>query len=91
MEGPIIWSFYSLISVLLAYWLMTLGLEGWFSGKLNASKRTLALLGSVSLLIPPLENIYGLDGFYYNSFGILILLIIYFLQDKLNFRFGTTS
>ena len=91
MEGPIIWSFYSLISVLLAYWLMTLGLEGWFNGKLNASKRALTLLGSVGLLIPPLENIYGIDGFYYNSFGILILLIIYFLQDKLNFRFGTTS
>ena len=91
MEGPIIWSFYSLISVLLAYWLMTLGLEGWFNGKLNAFKRALTLLGSVGLLIPPLENIYGIDGFYYNSFGILILLIIYFLQDKLNFRFGTTS
>ena len=91
MEGPIIWSFYSLISVLLAYWLMTLGLEGWFNGKLNAFKRALTLLGSVGLLIPPLENIYGIDGFYYNSFGILILLIIYFLQDKLNLRFGTTS
>ena len=91
MEGPIIWSFYSLISVLLAYWLMTFALEGWFNGKLNASKRALTLLGSVGLLIPPLENIYGIDGFYYNSFGILILLIIYFLQDKLNFRFGTTS
>ena len=49
------------------------------------------LLGSVGLLIPPLENLYGIDGFYYNSFGILILFIIYFLQGKLNFRFGTTS
>ena len=91
MEGPIIWSFYSLISVLLAYWLMTFALEGWFNGKLNASKRALTLLGSVGLLIPPLENLYGIDGFYYNSFGILILFIIYFLQGKLNFRFGTTS
>ena len=85
MEGPIVWSFYSLIAVLLAYWLMTLGLEGWFNGKLNSYKRTLVLLGSVTLLIPPLEIIYGFNGFYYNLIGVLILLIIYFLQGKINF------
>ncbi len=85
MEGPIVWSFYSLIAVLLAYWLMTLGLEGWFNGKLNTYKRTLVLLGSVTLLIPPLEIIYGFNGFYYNLIGVLILLIIYFLQGKINF------
>ena len=91
MEGPIIWSLYSLIAVLLAYWLMTLGLEGWFNGKLNSYKRTLVLLGSVTLLIPPLEIIYGLNGFYYNLVGILVLLIIYFLQDKLNFKSKVTT
>ena len=90
MEGPIIWSLYSLVAVLLAYWLMTLGLEGWFNGKLNLYKRTLVLLGSVTLLIPPLMTIYGLEGFYYNFFGILILLIIYFLQGKLNFSLKET-
>jgi TRAP transporter 4TM/12TM fusion protein len=91
MEGPIIWSLYSLIAVLLAYWLMTLGLEGWFNGKLNSYKRTLVLLGSVTLLIPPLEIIYGLNGFYYNLVGILVLLIIYFLQNKLNFKSKVTT
>ena len=90
MEGPIIWSLYSLVAVLLAYWLMTLGLEGWFNGKLNLYKRTLVLLGSVTLLIPPLMTIYGLEGFYYNFFGIVILLIVYFLQGKLNFSFKET-
>jgi TRAP transporter 4TM/12TM fusion protein len=91
MEGSIIWSFYSLIAVLLAYWLMTLGLEGWFNGKLNAYKRTLVLLGSVTLLIPPLEIIYGINGFYYNLIGILVLLMIYFLQGKLNFKLKVTT
>ena len=91
MEGPIIWSFYSLIAVLLAYWLMTLGLEGWFNGKLNAYKRTFVLLGSVTLLIPPLEIIYGVNGFYYNLIGILVLLMIYFLQGKLNFKLKVTT
>ena len=91
MEGPIIWSLYSLIAVLLAYWLMTLGLEGWFNGKLNSYKRTLVLLGSVTLLIPPLEIIYGLNGFYYNLVGVLVLLIIYFLQDKLTFKSKVTT
>ena len=91
MEGPIIWSFYSLISVLLAYWCMTLGLEGWFNGKLNAFKRTLALIGSVTLLIPPLQNIYGIDGIYYNLIGVLILMIIYYLQGKLNFKLKAST
>ena len=91
MEGPIIWSIYSLISVLLAYWCMTLGLEGWFNGKLNAFKRTLALIGSVALLIPPLQNIYGIDGIYYNFIGVLILMMIYYLQGKLNFKLKAST
>ena len=62
-----------------------------FLNKLNVFKRTLALLSSVALLIPPLQNIYGIDGIYYNLIGVLILMIIYYLQGKLNFRFKTSS
>ena len=91
MEGPLYISLYSLISVLLAYWCMTLGLEGWFNGVLNIKKRVLALLGSVCLLIPPLEIIYGFNGFYYNFVGALFLLLLYFLQDKLNFGLKARS
>ena len=79
------------MSVLLAYWCMTLGLEGWFNGKLNAFKRILALIGSVTLLIPPLQNIYGIDGIYFNFLGIFILMIIYYLQGKLNFNMKVTT
>jgi len=56
---------------------------------LNVYKRTLALIGSVMLLMPPLEMIYGINGLYYNFIGILILLIIYFLQGKINFKMKT--
>ena len=91
MEGPLYISLYSLISVLLAYWCMTLGLEGWFNGVLSIKKRVLALLGSVCLLIPPLEIIYGFNGFYYNFVGALFLLLLYFLQDKLNFGLKARS
>jgi TRAP transporter 4TM/12TM fusion protein len=91
MEGPLHISLYSLISVLLAYWCMTLGLEGWFNGVLSIKKRVLALLGSVCLLIPPLEIIYGFNGFYYNFVGALFLLLLYFLQDKLNFGLKARS
>lgn len=86
MQGPIVWSIYSFISVLLGYWCMTLGLEGWFNGKLNVYKRTLALIGSVALLIPPLENILGVQGLYYNFSGLIILAVIYFLQGRLSFN-----
>jgi TRAP transporter 4TM/12TM fusion protein len=89
MQGPIVWSIYSLIAVLLAYWLMTFGLEGWFNGMLNVYKRILSLIGSVMLLMPPLEIIYGINGVYYNIIGILILVVMYFLQGKLNFKMKT--
>ena len=89
MQGPLIWSIYSLIVVLLAYWLMTFGLEGWFNGMLNIYKRILSLIGSVMLLMPPLEIIYGINGVYYNIIGILILIVMYFLQGKLNFKMKT--
>jgi TRAP-type uncharacterized transport system fused permease subunit len=91
MQGPITWSIYSLIAVLLAYWLMTFGLEGWFNGALNVYKRILAFVGSVMLIIPPLEIIYGINGLYYNAVGVFILLVIYFLQGKLNFKMKTAS
>ena len=91
MQGPITWSIYSLIAVLLAYWLMTFGLEGWFNGALNIYKRILAFVGSIMLIIPPLEIIYGINGLYYNAIGVFILLVIYFLQGKFNFKMKTAS
>ena len=86
MEGPILLSIYSLVSVLLAYWCMTLGLEGWFNGKLNPFKRLVSILGSVFLLIPPQEIIYEVSGFLLNAIGLLSLIFIYFVQGKLNFK-----
>jgi len=44
------------------------------------------LLGSVSLLIPPLQVFYGIQGFYCNAIGLLLLVFIYYLQGKLNFN-----
>ena len=86
MEGPIEYSIYSLITVLLAYWCMTLGLEGWFNGVLNPFKRILSLIGSVFLLIPPMQTIYEISGFIINGLGLLILIFIYFVQGKLKFK-----
>ena len=68
---------------------MTFGLEGWFNGMFNIYKRVLSLIGSVMLLMPPLEIIYGINGVYYNIIGILILIVMYFLQGKLNFKMKT--
>ena len=83
---------YSFITVLLAYWCMTLGLEGWFNGILNPFKRILSIIGSVFLLIPPQEFFYiwlihiEISGYFLNGFGLLILIFIYFVQGKLNFK-----
>ncbi len=91
MEGAISISIYSLFSVLLAYWSMTLGLEGWFNGPLNLFKRLMAIIGSICLLIPPFEIIYEISGFIINSIGLIILIFIYIIQGKLKLHFKSSS
>ena len=82
MEGPTWISIYSLFSVLIAYWSMTLGLEGWFNGPLKVFTRIIAFASSVLLLIPPLEIVYGYSGFLLNSIGLLLLIAVYFVQGR---------
>ena len=82
MEGATWISIYSLFSVLIAYWSMTLGLEGWFNGPLKVFTRIIAFASSVLLLIPPLEIIYGYSGFLLNSIGLLLLIAVYFIQGR---------
>ena len=82
MEGPTWISIYSLFSVLIAYWSMTLGLEGWFNGPLKVFTRIIAFASSVLLLIPPLEIVYGYSGFLLNSIGLLLLIVVYFIQGR---------
>ena len=82
MEGATWISIYSLFSVLIAYWSMTLGLEGWFNGPLKVFTRIIAFASSVLLLIPPLEIVYGYSGFLLNSIGLLLLIAVYFIQGR---------
>ena len=52
----------------------------------NPFKRILSLIGSVFLLIPPMQTIYEISGFMINGLGLLILIFIYFVQGKLKFK-----
>ena len=70
MEGPILLSIYSLITVLLAYWCMTLGLEGWFNGILNPFKRIL----SIAALATIKASLELLSKNFLNLVGILPLI-----------------
>ena len=82
LQGPILISLYSLISVLAAYWAMTLGLEGWLKGALSFSKRLIALIASLLLLIPPLINFMGFSGFAINGIGLVFLVSLYLMPNK---------
>ena len=61
---------------------MTLGLEGWFNGPLKVFTRIIAFASSLLLLIPPLEIVYGYSGFLLNSIGLLLLIVVYFIQGR---------
>ena len=86
MEGSYLISLYSLLSVLLAYWSMTLGLEGYLNKPLNVYTRIIAFVSSILLLLPPLSIFYGVSGFFLNGVGLVILIFVYFIQGK--FKLG---
>ncbi len=86
MEGSYWISLYSLLSVLLAYWSMTLGLEGYLNKPLNIYTRIIAFVSSILLLLPPLSFFYDMSGFLLNGVGLVILIFIYFIQGR--FKFG---
>ena len=86
MEGSYWISLYSLLSVLLAYWSMTLGLEGYLNKPLNVYTRIIAFISSILLLLPPLSIFYGISGFLLNGVGLVILIFVYLIQGK--FKLG---
>ena len=86
MEGSYWISLYSLLSVLLAYWSMTLGLEGYLNKPLNVYTRIIAFISSILLLLPPLSIFYGISGFLLNGIGLVILIFVYLIQGK--FKLG---
>ncbi len=86
MEGSYWISLYSLLSVLLAYWSMTLGLEGYLNKPLNVYTRIIAFISSILLLLPPLSIFYGISGFLLNGVGFIILILVYLIQGK--FKLG---
>ena len=86
MEGSYWISLYSLLSVLLAYWSMTLGLEGYLNKPINVYTRIIAFISSILLLLPPLSIFYGVSGFLLNGVGLVILIFVYLIQGK--FKLG---
>jgi len=86
MEGSYWISLYSLLSVLLAYWSMTLGLEGYLNKPLSVYTRIIAFISSILLLLPPLSIFYGISGFLLNGVGFVILIFVYLIQGK--FKLG---
>ena len=82
MEGSYWISLYSLLSVLLAYWSMTLGLEGYLNKPLNVYTRIISFFSSILLLLPPLSIFYGVSGFLLNGVGLVILIFVYLIQGK---------
>ena len=82
MEGSYWISLYSLFSVLLAYWSMTLGLEGYLNKPLRVYTRIISFVSSILLLLPPLSIFFGISGFLLNVIGLVILILVYFIQGK---------
>ena len=51
-------------------WVLSMGLEGWYRGRLNAMQRIAALGAAALILLPPTTTIAELHGFIWNAGGL---------------------
>jgi len=56
-------------------WVLSVGLEGWYKGRLNAAQRFAAIVAAVLILLPPVI-IAGLSGYLWNLAGFIIAAVL---------------
>ncbi len=71
LVGPTWVSVLSTILALAGLWVLSVGLEGWYKGRLNAAQRFAAIVAAVLILLPPVI-IAGLSGYLWNLAGFII-------------------
>ncbi|MCP5371741.1 MAG: TRAP transporter fused permease subunit [Hyphomicrobiales bacterium] len=72
LEGPWWLSAYSLVAVLVAYWILSAALEGWLHGRLPLVLRLACFAAAVCLMVPPQLAPYGVPGFAFNAAGLVL-------------------
>jgi len=64
------------VLALAGLWVLSMGLEGWYRGRLNAAQRIAALGAAALILLPPTTTIAELHGFIWNAGGVGVAVVL---------------
>ncbi len=62
--GPLWFTAVSAALALTGLWVLSMGLEGWYRGHLDAARRAALIAAAAMLLFPPNTALMGLDGYW---------------------------
>ncbi|MEM7057566.1 MAG: TRAP transporter permease [Pseudomonadota bacterium] len=74
--GPLWMTAVSSVLALAGLWVLTMALEGWYRGSLEATRRMALLVASVLLLYPPNHELFGISGWATSVIGGLLAALI---------------
>jgi len=81
LVGPIWLSIVSTALALTGLWVLSVGLEGWYRGRLNFMQRLTSTIAAVMIMLPPIK-IAGLIGYGWNLIGLVIIGILFWPRIK---------
>jgi TRAP transporter 4TM/12TM fusion protein len=76
LVGPTWFSIVSTVLAIAGLWMLSIGLEGWYRGRLNATQRIAALGAAALILLPPTTTVAELHGFIWNAGGLAVAAVL---------------
>ena len=74
--GPLWMTAVSSVLALAGLWVLTMALEGWYRGPLDALRRVGLLIAAILLLYPPNHALFGLGGWAVSAVGAVLAAAI---------------
>ena len=74
--GPLWMTAVSSVLALAGLWVLSMALEGWYRGALDAGRRMALLCASFLLLYPPTHALFGIGGWTVSAIGAALAAIV---------------
>ena len=74
--GPVWLTAVSAVLALAGLWVLTMVMEGWYRGTLDAGRRVLLLVASILLLYPPTHELLGIGGWSLSAIGAILAALV---------------
>jgi TRAP transporter 4TM/12TM fusion protein len=62
--GPIWFTAVSAVLALAGLWVLSMGLEGWYRGRVDPVRRVVLLVAAILMLFPPNHDFYAVEGYW---------------------------